>query len=466
VTDATKRAVLPGCTVLPPPGGGWIQSSTARTKVEYSRLAGSPTHTCLASVTTYMLPSAPASIDSLRTLVAESSGPGVGPHQLNTALFEVTADTVNAPPCVRMHIEFEDLSVPRHKGEVFRLLERGVRMMHPQVPSLVIAIDYSERFGPHESPVDSMEAITFLNSLRVTLRDTTVGYEVPVGGELSDVIAAHGSVWVQRYRTDEADGAAARDADEIVRVDPRTRAVVARIAVAKEPWGMCATPDALWVVSRSPGHPGVQRIDAATNQAASPVTFGKTPARAAYGAGSVWITDPDAHAVWRIDAQSGVTAQKVPSGFKQPLALEFAGGRLWVTDAELRQLVCVDPASGMQSGTPIGVGGRPVAVAAGAGALWVLSADMQAVQRIDPGRRSVVATIPVPGFVWGSLAFANDRLWVSGGYAGTLVRIDPANNRIDSPPAGAAIVIGNLTSTESALWTTDRLLGSLVAIPF
>ncbi len=466
IADPTRVIPLRGCVVRPPAGVGWLVTREGEASVGFARPAGGGTRTLLASVTTIRLDPGSLTPDSLRALaggIAEAGGEGDRP--LEPVALAIVPDTSGGAPGLRVRCVVEDRDVPRHRGETFVLSVWQRYVVHPQAPGLLIRVDYTERTGPRDAPADSVAAAAFLDGVRLVLRDTTAGRELKLGGELSSLRVAHGSVWVQRYRRPAEEGPAARDADEVLRIDPATGAVLARIPVPKETWGLATTSDAVWVVCHAKSRPGIVRIDAATNRVTATLRFGGRPIWAAADGDGVWVTDLEGHAVWGIDARSPDAEPRRVAGLRSPCGVTCSGGLVWVTDTERRVLVSIDPRSALERGAPIGVGGEPYFVAAGAGSIWVLSLDMRALQRVDPATRTVTATIPLPGSAAGPVAFAGGRVWVGGRCDGTLTCVDPATNRVVGPPLRAGVLLDEVTGADSTLWATDPLRQSLVAIP-
>ncbi len=465
VRDPTEHYFAAGGAVLPPRGDGWVVDRGAD-YVMFGRQAGSKTHTCVASVEGMFIAKLPPTADSLRKVVIQTLAVGKDRPKMRQIALEVVRDSTFAPLCFRYRLLCEDRGVPHYEGKRFMLRGQGIRLIHPQAPTVMIAVDYNERWGPGDNPEDSTEASAFLESFRTTLRDTTAGEVLPGRLDAEAVAVGHGSVWVGRRRYTDFEGEDARNSDEIVRIDPTTHAVVARIRVANGPLGIAFSPDAVWVTSGNDKHPGIQRIDAAENRLTATLEFGKQPYRAEFGGGSVWVSDPGAGKVWRVDAQSCKLVGNGTPGLKSPCGLAYARDQLWVADVKLRQLLSIDPVSGKIVGTPIGVGAEAYVMVAGAGSLWVLSEDMHAVQRVDPERRTVVTTIPLslPGPA--AVTFANGSVWVADYQNGSLVRIDPQTNRVAGPVMAAGVSLRRLAASDSTLWVADRMMGALIAIPY
>ena len=242
-------------------------------------------------------------------------------------------------------------------------------------------------------------------------------------GELA---AGNGAVWVALL-TDNV----------VVRVDPRTNRVIARIPVGRQPQVIAVSPGAVWVSNA--GGPNVSRIDPATNKVVATIRIGPASAccdRAGVvvGGGSVWATVPklgsvvridpktnkviatiklswlesgqpcgmvaaDRHGVWAAGAHCGASSgysvvtridpltnrpAKVVTGFHAPIGLALAFGSVWVADLDSKQIDRINPRTG-RIAARLPVGGRPIRLAAGFGSVWARDDDGR-VLRVKPQR--------------------------------------------------------------------------------
>jgi DNA-binding SARP family transcriptional activator/streptogramin lyase len=158
-----------------------------------------------------------------------------------------------------------------------------------------------------------------------TLRKTG---RYPVVSSTPQAIAvADGSVWVL-------------DEDGLIRVDPRTGEIVARIQAGVQPVGLAAAGGAIWVVSRSGqsytqgamgqiGHSTLTDVDPTTNTATTTIELPGRPTAVAAGGGSVWVSDDPGKAVIDVDARTGRIRRIVYLG-SRPEGIAFADGRVWV----------------------------------------------------------------------------------------------------------------------------------------
>lgn len=197
---------------------------------------------------------------------------------------------------------------------------------------------------------------------------------------------------------------------EVIRIDPRTDAVVARVPVEGLTFAMAGGPSGVWVADYE--NDSLTQIDTATNQVVKML--------AGVGLG--------------------------PSG------LVVSDAAAWVALARENAVARIDPASGTRLAR-LAVGRRPLAMVTTPGALWVRNEKSSSLSRIDPVSNQVVATVPISYFLGrdgqDGIAVVGGRVW-SGGQE--LNAVDPATNSVVERFAHTAIA---LAGGGSSLWTTD-----------
>jgi YVTN family beta-propeller protein len=240
-----------------------------------------------------------------------------------------------------------------------------------------------------------------------------VGARIDVGSHPRDVTVAGGVVWVTAARNNDG---------IIVRVDPRTDRVKRIVRAGTWPQQLIADSKQLWVVNSAPFRRGtLVQIDLATGRVqGEPIPLGPAPSGITLGAGSVWVADALAGTLSRIDAASGRLRAR------------------------------------------IAVGRDPYGVAFGAGSVWVTNTGAGTVSRVDPATDEVVATVRVGRNPYG---IAYDGLvWVANLADGTLTRIDPATNRPAGPPiyvGGEPLAVG---AAEGAVCVTSNSEGAVTCL--
>jgi hypothetical protein len=245
--------------------------------------------------------------------------------------------------------------------------------------------------------------------------------QVRVGGQPQDAVLAAGSLWVADF------------SGEVVRLDPASGRVVARIAVDGNPRSIGAGESGVWLMSAAPvGHRShLSRIDPRTGRIAGRIALASYGGGIAVGAGGVWLVPSlDSGGIERIDPASGAVTARIP--FERSEALAVAGNTVWALGNST--LVVVDGATGraVQRVEDRALDPKPEnALAADANGAWVASRTGEALLRIEAGR--VVRRIAL-GAPAGPVALAHGAVWVAFGDEVRghfrLSRIDVASDRV------------------------------------
>jgi Protein kinase domain len=251
---------------------------------------------------------------------------------------------------------------------------------------------------------------------RVTRLDAESGRrqgDQPLVGRGASSIAAHDdAIWV-----------AVPARGEVVRVDPRSGHVKARIEPPMRPVRVAVGPSGLWVVGRAasaespdvllhydrsggrrlhetPFRRGINAIALGVNAVwvalareprivrlslAARRQFGATltsPASAlAFGGGYLWASVTDDDAVARVSPARGQTVTTAAA--RAPGEIAVADGRVFVASNIDHTVVVLDPKRPRRTGTPVKVALNPWAVTAGAGHVWVTGVGRNTVTRLD-----------------------------------------------------------------------------------
>jgi streptogramin lyase len=134
------------------------------------------------------------------------------------------------------------------------------------------------------------------------------------------VAAGNGAVWVTLP-----------GAESVVRIDPGTNTVVARVHLSQQPCAfLAAGGTAVWAAG---GHcaGSIMRINGGTNRSTGEVDGMSSAVGIAVGFGSVWVADLDARQIVRVDPRTDrVVARLGVRGV--PVRLGVGFGSLWVRD--------------------------------------------------------------------------------------------------------------------------------------
>jgi len=159
---------------------------------------------------------------------------------------------------------------------------------------------------------------------RVDPATGTVTRRLVLGSHIDGVAFGAGSVWVVRGTP-----------PMLLRVDPRTAAVTAKIQIAARPGvnqpfpiGVAVGEGAVWVLNGNTGT--VTRVDPTLDAVSATVSRVSLDAtRIAAGAGAIWVADADGEAVLRIDPKTNRVVQTIPVG-GTPTALAAGTKAVWV----------------------------------------------------------------------------------------------------------------------------------------
>jgi streptogramin lyase len=275
---------------------------------------------------------------------------------------------------------------------------------------------------------------------------------IDVGGQPSVVRADAAGVWVQRDR-------------EVVRVDPRSNRVVARLPMGPPGSDLGAVGDgSLWLTQVAQGT--VTRMDPATGRTVATIRVPGAEATqgidVAAGAGVVWVAYDlgtlGGTILARIDPATDTVAATVKLADSE-VALAVSdravlvltrgvttSGLAYQIDAATSRVVARIQACR---------GGN--AAAYGAGAFWI-ACDEGQLLRVDPVAHRLAATVALGGAAdsAGRVATEESAVWVTN-LGDTLFRADPQTNTIvgSLPVTGArAANITDLAVGSGAVWLT------------
>lgn len=176
-------------------------------------------------------------------------------------------------------------------------------------------------------------------------------------------------------------------------------------------------------------------------------------AHIADGLGALWVTEPSANSVERVDAHAHAVTQTIPVG-GSPAGIAVADGDVWVANTLDGTLSRIDgdTRSVVQR---VRVGTRPGAVLAADGSVWVANSGDGTISRVDPVRGRVVRVIRV-GNGPSCLAASAETLWVCNEDDGTVTRIEMRDNDpVDTINVGEAP--SAIAPAPGGVWLLDRL---------
>lgn len=263
--------------------------------------------------------------------------------------------------------------------------------------------------------------------------------------------------------TEDAVWVAGSKPNSVVRIDPATNEVVARVNLPGEacsglPFGF----GSFWVPVC--GHkPSLVRIDAHTNSVGATFPVGPAGREGGIAASSdsVWIVTDKRGTLSRIDPRSGRVRQRISiqPGSCNPL---FSDGVIWITGSNSNVVTAVDAATGRVLAS-IPVGPKPRFLTAGGGSIWTLNQGDGTISRIGAKSKKRTATIsvgiPGPG---GDICYGADSVWATI-FDVPLSRIDGRTNKVLRQWVGRGG--DSLRLGHGSIWLTDYRHGLLWRIP-
>jgi DNA-binding SARP family transcriptional activator/ABC-type branched-subunit amino acid transport system substrate-binding protein/streptogramin lyase len=210
-------------------------------------------------------------------------------------------------------------------------------------------------------------SITRLDAETGLLLDT-IELGAPPGGHLYSVIAG-----LSRQHI-----AAAEDAVWVInpdltvsRIDPRTNQIVARLAKVRAE-NIAVGEGEVWITEGA----NLAEIDPSVNAVSRRVRLdlGEVGSLAgiAIGGGAVWVADPEAGNLWRVESGPNPAKRSIPLE-TWVAGVSFGEGAVWVTNEIADTVYRIDP----RTGTARRLGGAtaPRAVDAGEGSVWLTASS-------------------------------------------------------------------------------------------
>jgi streptogramin lyase len=237
-------------------------------------------------------------------------------------------------------------------------------------------------------------------------------------GALDQAVPAFGSVWL-----------ADTDSEALLRMDPGTRRVTARIPLGGR-MAIARGRGALWVTLFNEDGLRLLRIDPRTNRIAARLRLPDVPGGWGFGLpvvvkDNLWVLGGEAAV--RIDQTSGRAASTVRTARDGYLMRSFAasGGALWVQISDGR-LLRLDGATGKREAAlrvPEGAGITDL----GMDALFIV--DRASLSRVDSRLHELWRT-PIPSI--GTAVAAHGKLWVetTGRRGDRILTVDPRNGSV------------------------------------
>lgn len=225
------------------------------------------------------------------------------------------------------------------------------------------------------------------------------------------VVFADGSVWYDSW-----------EGGTVSRVDPKTNTIVATIPVGGGPEGMTVTQGSIWVASHYSW--AVDRIDTATNSVIATIHMpgaaapANGPQEIAATPTGVWVGLPATNHVIRIDPQTNAVAAEISAGVSCG-GLAADASAVWITNSGCggRSIATIDPATNKVTFSGV-IGDMVIAtdpVIAGGSVYFRVQSITSGVERVDPATDKVTGSLEMPNLPSddaGFLAYGAGSLWV------------------------------------------------------
>jgi peptide/nickel transport system substrate-binding protein len=201
--------------------------------------------------------------------------------------------------------------------------------------------------------------------------------------------------------------------------------VVARSTLDAAPAAMVAYGSSIWLAEPDAG--AVERVDLRTHQVMERIAVGGTPSALAAGGKSLWAASVPGAVVYRIDPATDAVTQAIHLGDARASAIAFGLGHLWVADATDEVLLEFDPKTGRRE-RMLHVDLHPTAIAFGADSIWAVDYDAALLARIDPRSGESIPIRVGNGPV--AIAIGDSAVWVANRVDSTVSKVDPTSDSV------------------------------------
>jgi YVTN family beta-propeller protein len=205
--------------------------------------------------------------------------------------------------------------------------------------------------------------------------------------------------------------------------------VVDRIPLEAAPAGVGFGFGSAWVGLTTDMGGLLIRVDPTSDHVVARIPVGGFPTRMVAGAGAMWVSNDQDGTLSRVDPATNRVTATIPVG-PNPFGIGVDSGMVWVGESGDSSAVRVDPARNRWVQTVrLGGGNQFRGLSAGFGSVWVVSDDGR-VSRLDAATGRTIATIRIPRCCDGEFAMTADAVWFSNTIDNRVRRIDPATNQV------------------------------------
>jgi YVTN family beta-propeller protein len=237
--------------------------------------------------------------------------------------------------------------------------------------------------------------------------------------------------------------------------------VTGTIGLEARPGSVAASADDVWVTNPDAGT--VTRIEPEGQNVHDPIQVGQNPTGIAIGEDVVWVVESGGASVSRISPDTNAVVGDAIRVGNGPSSIAVGDGAVWVANRFDGTISRIDPNPGEKvKPTAIPVGLDPRGITTGFDSVWVGLAGSNQVVRINPLTNAMTKQIGV-GNAPGALAVSADAVWIVNTLDDTVSRINPDTNTVadlvpvGDGPSGIAVVNGIVWVANEADGTLSRI---------
>lgn len=249
---------------------------------------------------------------------------------------------------------------------------------------------------------------------KLDAKTNTVTATVTVGSKpCSGIAYGFGSLWAPNCGD-----------NTVSRVDAKEAKLLATIQIgpANSEGGIACSDDAVWMTTGTAGDKLV-RIDPKTNAVVAEVKVAEGSHTTDFGEGAVWVTSGKGSVVTRVDPKTNQVTDVIETG-PQPRFLTVGEGFVWTLNQGDGTVSKIDPKTRKKVvDIALGVPGPGGEISAGGGAVWVTVFQIP-ITRIDAKTNKVTHQYAGPG--GDAILWAHGSVWLSNLREQNIWRIDPA----------------------------------------
>jgi virginiamycin B lyase len=237
-----------------------------------------------------------------------------------------------------------------------------------------------------------------------------VGLIVDVQRPCSGLADGFGSIWIPSC-----------GGHSVIRVDPTTGKTVAEIAgdPANSEGGITVGAGSVWMVTKPSA---LVRIDPKTNAVVATIQLPSGSENPLFSDGFLWVSSFEHDQLLKVDPVSEKIVATIPVGPK-PRFLTAGAGSVWTLNQGDGTISRVEMKTGKVVATiSCGIPGSGGEITFGAGSVWATMFDFPLTQ-VDPRTNKVTKQWGGPG--GDGIRFGFGSVWLSNGRQGTVWRISP-----------------------------------------